>query len=390
MPIDIPLPTPQQPETLDILGSLYAQKMNHANLEKLKAAITGQNLSNQESQIKMPFVAHRQQADIDKIRALMQKAQIESHYIPTKYNQAGQRLGIQQGNLDLNKQRFSPEQLAGLLKYRNALSAAKEQGNLPVDTHGIPIQQGSGGQPTNIPSPQQTTPGIQGGTLPNMNQAPPNSPSGINPGNANNNPSNPEGYWIPSNIGRSAKGDAHQFYNPITHETLVPFTPKQRDKVLTEQSTIDDVIPQIKKLIEYGKKAYLGAPSTLINKLVDPNNNADYGSTLSYVKDKMIGATALPKLKQVLNTLGDINRRFAGETAEHYENRANNLINTLQQTKLDANRYLRHGGYIIPSENNGDNNASMNLPKSHDPKEIKSWLKTASKEQRDAFAKTLG
>lgn len=128
MPVQFDLPSPT---TVDILGSLmkgvkakYAQPMAQSNLDKLKSLIQGSNLSNQTKQLKMPFVAPNQQSLLDKLKSEIAKTQTETQYIPTKYNQAAQRLGIQGGNLSLNQRRFSPENLDILNKLRQSQIAS--------------------------------------------------------------------------------------------------------------------------------------------------------------------------------------------------------------------------------------------------------------------------
>jgi len=372
MAINIPIAGVQPTSILDALNEYANLRKNRVASQfaepNAMAALLGTQLSNQAAQEKMPFIAPQAKANINKSLAEALKNKLEAQFVPTKYSQAAQRLGIEGGNLALNKQRFSPENLNILNQLRLSQIANATRGNQPVDIHGIPIGSPQGGV---------TSLGIQG-MMPSSQNV-----------QQQQTPSEEQDQWIPSNIGRSAKGEAKQFYNPKTKETLVPFTPKTKDKVLTANSAIDDVIPQIQKLIEYGKKAYLGAPSTLINKMIDPENNADYGSTLAYTKEKMLSATSLPRVKQAITTLTDINKRYAGETAEHYEQRANRLIDTLKEAKKQGNRYLRNGGYIIPAEGKEENQGSYNPPSFKNEKDYANWKSKASSEQKEDYRKYL-
>jgi len=145
MPVQFDLPNSP---TVDILGSLmkgvqarYAQPMAEENLNKIRALIQGQNLSNQTEQLKMPYVVPNQQSLLDKLKAEIAKTQTETQYIPTKYNQAGQRLGIQGGNLALNQQRYSPERLAQRDKYIQSLINSAPARSLSTMGKGILEQQ---------------------------------------------------------------------------------------------------------------------------------------------------------------------------------------------------------------------------------------------------------
>jgi len=98
----------------------FAQPMEQEKLNRLKTLIEETNLGNQTSRLKMPYVTKREEADIGNKLANTGYLQAETNWMPTKY-------AIQQGNLDISKGRFSPEQLAANLALAQARTKALNQ-----------------------------------------------------------------------------------------------------------------------------------------------------------------------------------------------------------------------------------------------------------------------
>lgn len=129
----------------DVLKNIGQAKQEQARgqyaADILKSTLLQNQLSNQKSQALLPYVAPHEQANISALQAKEALERLQSQYIPTKYSQEAQRLGIAQGNLDIAKQRFSPEQLKALLDWRNAQTQNAPKRGLTAFGKGILEQQ---------------------------------------------------------------------------------------------------------------------------------------------------------------------------------------------------------------------------------------------------------
>lgn len=98
----------------------HAEEQQQQNAERLKALIAEKLLENQAAGLKMPYVAPKEAANLRDVLAQAKQRETETQYIPTKYSQAAERLGLGRENLELQKLIHSPEQLQALLELRKA------------------------------------------------------------------------------------------------------------------------------------------------------------------------------------------------------------------------------------------------------------------------------
>jgi hypothetical protein len=363
MAVDVPLKAVEPTDLLDAFGKYaelkkqrvaakYAEPTAQENLNKIRALIQGQNLSNQAEQLKMPFVAPREQSLLDKLKAEIAKTQTETSFIPTKYSQAGQRLGIAQGNLNLNKLIHSPEQLDALLKYRQALTQGKADTNQPIDIHGMPIKQGSLSEEAE-----------------------------------------PLDQWIPSQIGKSAKGAPERYYNPKTDETLVRFTKPEATQVGKQKVALESSLKLLPQIIDIASKGFLGSPSTGANKILDPNLRAQYESLQSRLTETLSPTFPnLPKVKQMMAKVDTLSKRFPGETANAYQARIHDLINDFHEQLGDINEQYALGGRKIKGRgvvNKTEMNPKKSFPTFNNKQEFQQWASTASPQEVQAYKEHL-
>lgn len=337
------------------IASKYAEPMAQSNLDRLKSLIQGSNLANQAEQLKMPFIAPTAQSTLDKLKSEIARINTETQFIPTKYQQAANRLGIQQGNLDLNRQRFSPEQLQALMKWRLAQTSAKEAGNQPVDIHGIPI-----GQLDTSGTPQEEL----------------------------------KDQWIPSKIGKSQTGAPERYYNPKTDETLVKFTKPEANQIGKQKVALESSLKLLPKIIEIGSKGFLGAPNTGANKILDPNLRAKYESLQSQLTETLSPTFPnLPKVKQMMAKVDALSKRFPGETADAYASRVHDLMNDFNEQLLDINQQYTRGGRIIKGSKSIPSKEQLktneNFPSFNSKEEFNKWRANASPEQIQAYKEHL-
>lgn len=369
MAINIPLAGVQPTNILDALNEYanlrknrvaaqYAEPMAQENLNKIRALISGQNLSNQAEQLKMPFIAPRQQSELDKLMAETGKIKTETGFIPTKYQQAAERLGIAGGNLALNRQRFSQPQLDALLKYRQALTTAKGQGNLPIDIHGMPIQQQGAPSQEGMQSSQE-----------------------------------PQDQWVPSAIGKSATGAAERYYNPKTDQTFVKFTKPEATQIGKQKVALESSLKLLPEIIDVASQGFLGSPSTGANKILDPNLRAKYDSLQSRLTETLSPTFPnLPKVKQMMAKVDTLSKRFPGETADAYQSRIHELMNDFHEQLGDINKQYSLGGRIVEGKggvNKTEMKSSASFPTFKNKEEFNQWRQAASPEQVQAYKEHL-
>ena len=367
----------------DLLRSHYAQPMASADLEKLRGAVTGQNLSNQAEQIKMPFIAPRQQADIDHIRALMQKAQQEANYIPTKYNLEGGRLDLGRQRLDFMKNKLQEVKNDVKLKFLKSLPEAARNTFLAAtgdQQDQILSQYIKGYMPQNLP---RTSP-------PQLNNNTENQPI---PPNSQNQPAPPNSQ---NEMFRNAAEIAAN--KKLTSPKLI----EQQNAFEQLNDFLND--PEIRDTLKIASKyAGIKGKGKQIWDAIFNSNPDDYTKLKDF---KNILSSNYTNLSRRLENLGvqastrkEIHHMISGAINDWDSNpeRALNLFDRLNnQLFVLGNKIESQAHPVNPLGKKYSASAPVklsskqSLPKSHDPKEIKEWLKTASAQQRLDFANSLG
>jgi hypothetical protein len=361
MAINIPLKAAEPTDILDALGkyaalhqarvsSQFAQPNAQANLDKLKALIEETNLGNQTSRLKMPFVAPKEQANLRDILAQAAQRETETRYIPKKYAISGLNAETALKNYLLNRERYSPESIDILNKYRQTLNEKAKQGlgNAETDAYGNPIS----AQPSQSPLQNNIKENIPSSAINNIGVNDKEVSSGLPPLHDKQAIQD----WLKS--GNATPEKIQQFRSLLSESQQEPLRIPPSDEIyvrsknarviggqpsekvgskggllklmptgvyskMSEQyHAIEQVRPELDKLVELGKKMYAGIPLT-------PDEKDMYESQLDLVKDTFVGATHLPKLKNTFNTMHSILSRKKFTTSQEYVNKLTHLQNKL-------------------------------------------------------------
>lgn len=149
---------------------------------------------------------------------------------------------------------------------------------------------------------------------------------------------------IPQQQGKSARGAAIGWSNPLTGNIWDLSTPSQRTDAQKAHIAMKQAMPLIGKLIDVGKKGYLGSPS----KILQGDDKALYDSLEAEIKEKLLKSMGLPRTNAGLKALGKMIKRGDFETAEAYDKRLTNLIDRMYTDYVDNSELLRKHGIEIP------------------------------------------
>jgi hypothetical protein len=328
----------------------FAQPMEQEKLNRLKSLIEETNLGNQTSRLKMPYVAPKEQANLRDILAQAAQRETETRFIPKKYAISGLNAETALKNYLLNRERYSPESIDILNKYRQTLNEKAKQGlgNAETDAYGNPIS----AQPSQAPVQNNIKENIPNSTINNIDVNNNEASSGLPP--LHDKQAIQE--WIKS--GNATPEKIQQFRSLLSESQQEPLRIPPSDEIyvrsknarviggqpsekvgskggllklmptgvyskMSEQyHAIEQVRPELDKLVELGKKMYAGIPLT-------PDEKDMYESQLDLVKDTFVGATHLPKLKNTFNTMHSILARKKFTTSQEYVNKLTHLQNKL-------------------------------------------------------------
>ncbi len=460
MAINIPLPAVQPTDIFDAfqklaathqarVASQFAQPNAQANLDRIKALITGQNLTNQTSQLKMPYVTQKEEADIGKTKAGTGYLQAETQMLPRKYDLEGGRLAVSQGRLGLDKDKFNRLQGQVKLNYLKSLpqkarlafiAMDNDQQNEILGNYIVSSVSGnqngavSSGQPNAAPvgsnganvqaNPiQQLISGSQGAAAPQFPQGqPPNQPNPIHQlisgilgqsgdGAAANQPQpsqqptqlNPQKIQQLQEAGN--KPDALETFRNFAEEAAnksLNTTQLQNQKNAYEQMDsllgtqhIEDILKKASKyagLFGKGKK-WMDA--------VAGQNSEDYDAFKEFQNILSTNYTNLTKRMEALaadnKTRAEIHNSLTGainawdsnprRALKLFDETQSQLQKIGQTVESQAHKFNPQGKTFGPAPAKKLSESSM--PTSHDPSSIKEWLKTASKEDINNYRNSL-
>lgn len=400
MPVQFDLP--KLLGATDITEVIRNKLNDQANINRIKALTSGQNLSNQAEQLKMPYVVPREKSFLENLNSEIAKRNLEAKYIPTKYNQAGQRLGIESGNLDINKRRYAQDQLDTLKRWRESQIASKGSVGQSVDSNGMPINQPSPmpsspiqnsgnsqmplalnqGQQNVFPQLQQGIPSqqIQGAPQQEKFEGDQNAPDQFDP--------------VPGNSGR--------LYNKKRDQYLVRYTKPEQTQVAKQVVALQTAVKKLPELIDIASQGLMGAPTSSANRYLDPNLAARYHSLQSAMTEILSPTFPnLPKVKQMMAKVDALSSRYPLETSEGYKSRMHDTLNDFQNQLSDVLEDYGRGGRIVPGQKtlqkqrkslqssaNGLQN-QQSFPTFNTRDEFLAWKAKASPEEIQAYKKHL-
>lgn len=330
----------------------------------LKAALLQAQLANQKSQTLLPFVAPHEQATIQDLLAGANLKGQEAKYVPTKYAQEAERLGISQGNLDLQKQINSPERLQALLQ----ATIARAQRDRAISSPDVIKAQQT------LREQQAREKQLQNASL-NENGEPILSDEQRNAAKE---------IWDPLPQGKTNYGAYNLYYNKKEGENkgsklsiLSPAMKTQFQKQLVGFENMSSIFPDLKVAASKGVLGYM-----------TPHQNDIYQSFVSMSKEPGIGASQLPKIRHALKTLDDLFVRRKFTTKEDFLEKLAGVERTLTRQRDLTNKIIGRGGIIIP-KSGGSHPDQDAIPKFTNESEERNWYINASPEQRILYRQSV-
>lgn len=155
-----------------------------------------------------------------------------------------------------------------------------------------------------------------------------------------------------SGFGKSSRGKANTFYNPITKEAISALTPARLTQLQQQNYAIKAAIPLLQDLKEAGAKGYLGEPT------ISGNEYSDYKGKLSSLVEHLQKAQLMGQSVGAMKKIEDQFRRYSRETESHYRNRIDSEISRFQKAGVDNEKTLSLGGIAL----GGQSSAIGNIP----------------------------
>ena len=399
-----------KPQYLDIFGALsdaYGPSIARENLTKIRSLIQGQNLSNQTEQLKMPYVEPTAKGNLAKLLAETGKINTETQYIPTKYNQAGQRIGISTQRLGLDKERFNRLNSQIRLNFvkslpqtmRNTFLAMPPEQQDTILSQYVKNNMGAQiGSPNGIPPPQ----GIGAPPMAAPNGSPSPSPMGMPPTNQAQMGAPPSMPVQPQAQPPMAVAPNEMFRNAAE----IAANKGLRSAKLGEQKNAYEQLGALlsdKDIQDTLKRAskYAGLPGKgkAFWDAISGSNHDDYEALKDF---KNILSSNYTNLTRRLEGLGvqastrhEINNMLSGAINNWDSNPslALKLIDRLNhQLELVGQTIEKQANPVNPLNKNFSpqplpklSNKTSNSPPSHDPKAFKTWLHSVPPEVAKAY-----